>query len=237
MPLFINITLKMSRGSSNFHLGSASRLGWGETSSIDWQRVELLRQFLVGQRILDVGCGLGIYVDYLSSQGFDCVGVDQVANFIREAKKSKQGTFIRASAESLPFGDGKFETVLLFDILEHGDDVKILQEAKRVTKKRILLIVPRAVDQDLEQSGVIFRHYLDKSHLREYKREDIERLAKKVGMKLIHLEMVHPLYNETIFAALFTGSTFFKKVIRKLVFFILPKKVYPTEYFAVFEKR
>lgn len=140
-------------------------------------------------------------------------------------------------AEKLPFANLQFDTVILFNILEHGDDIKILKEAKRVTKKRILAIVPRIVDETLEKSGIIFRHYLDKSHQKEYTEKDFKYFARLANLRLTHLEKVHPLYNETIFLALFGGSIFFKKVIRKLVFAILPKKNYPTEIFAVFEKR
>lgn len=222
--------------STKYYLNSAKLLGWDKTAQLDKQRLYLIKKFLFGKKILDVGCGYGLYVDYLSSQGFDVMGVDFVDDFITLARKTKKGKFVKGQAHNLPFENYSFETVLLFDILEHGDDKEILSEAKRISKKRILAIVPRKVDYQLEQSGVIFRHYLDKSHLREYEKEDIKNLAKKVNLKLIHLEEVHPLYNETIFLSLFEGNIIFKKIIRKIVFLLLPKKIYHTEYFAVFEK-
>lgn len=220
---------------ANYYLKSSLSLGWDNNSGLDKERLELIKKFIKGKKILDVGCGFGLYVDYLSRQGFDATGLDFVEEFIKKATLRK-GTFIKGRADKLPFRNNEFDTILLFDILEHGDDIKILEEAKRVSKGRILIIIPRKVDYQLEQSGVIFRHYLDKSHIREYEEKDIEKLTKSVNLKITYIRAVHPLYNETIFLNLFDGSSLLKKIIRKIVFLFLPKKIYPTEYFAVLDK-
>lgn len=221
---------------ANYYIKASHSLGWDNNSQLDKERLELIIKFTLGKKVLDVGCGYGLYVDYLSRQGFDATGLDFVNEFIKVAKITKKGSFFKGSAERIPFDDNFFDTIFLFDILEHGEDIRILKEAKRVSKGRILMIVPRKVDSQLEKSGVIFRHYLDKSHIREYERQDIEKLAIKANLKLIHIQTAHPLYNETIFLSLFDGPFFLKKLIRKIVFFFLPKKSYPTEYFAVLDK-
>ena len=226
----------MSKSSSNYYLDNSTRLGWGEKSQVDEERIKLLKQFIYGKKILDVGCGFGQYVDFLSSQGFESFGVDNVAEFIRIAKLTKRGIFVKGKAEKLPFEANFFDTVCLFDILEHADDIKILKEAKRISIKRILVIVPRVVDQELESSGIVFRHYIDKTHLREYREADFKKLADFLGLKLIHLQTVHNLNSKNIFIVLFRGPTLFRDIVRKIVFWILPRKSYPTEYFAVFEK-
>lgn len=227
----------MPKDSKDYYFKKSSFLGWGERSAtLDGERLKLIDKYVAGKKILDIGFGAGVYVDYLVSKGFDAYGLDFVDQFIKEAKKSKKGIFIKGEAEKLPFQDNEFDTTILFNVLEHGDDEKVLKEAKRVAKKRILVIVPKEVDRRLEQAGVIFRHYLDKSHLREYRKEDLENLAKNLGLKLTVIQPVHPLHNETIFLSLFSGPLIFKKIIRKIVFAILPKENYPTEYFAVFDK-
>lgn len=221
---------------SHYYRNNANRLGWGEQSAnLDKERVELIKSYSKGEKVLDVGCGVGLYVNLLCELGYDGYGVDVVEEFIRKNRKEKKGVFLKGSAEKLPLKSKEVDTTLLFDILEHGDDIQILKEATRVTKQTLLVIVPREVDRELEQSGVIFRHYLDKSHLREYKEEDFKKLEKRTGLKLVHLQKVHPLYNETIFWVLFGGSKPLKKILRKIILLLLPKKKYYTEYFAVFE--
>lgn len=226
----------MPKKSSGYYLKAASSLGWGERSAnLDRERITLLKEFVKGEKVLDVGCGYGFYVDFLTNLGFNSYGVDFVKEFIQNAAENKKGKFVLGSAEKLPFKDKQFDTVILFNILEHGDDKKILQEAKRVAAKRIIVIVPRQVDEELKQSGVIFRHYLDKSHLREYKFEDLKNVAKETGLKVTDLRAVHPLYNETIFSALFGGNLIFKKIIRKIVLLTLTKNRYYTEIWATLD--
>lgn len=227
----------MSRFDSKYYLRSSKDLGWGkETAQLDTQRQELLKKYIKGKKVLDIGCGWGLYVDFLSPLGFNAWGLDQVGEFVKDNQKNKRGNFKVGRAEKLPFKDGEFDTVLLFDILEHGDDVKMLKEAKRVAKQRILIIVPRQVDEELSDSGVIFRHYLDKSHLREYKEGDFKNLAKEAGLKLNLVKPVHPLYNETVMLHLFSGSLLRRKIVRKLVLLTLKQKPYYTEFFAVFDR-
>lgn len=226
----------MSKKTSKYYLKNVEKLGWDEKETkLDIERQELLKKYILGKKVLDVGCGFGFYVDYLESMNYEAYGLDFTKKFIESASKNKKGKFLKGDAEHLPFPDNFFDSVLLFDILEHGNDRKILYEAKRVSKGRIIIIVPRVVDRILEQSGVIFRHYLDKSHIREYEENDIKNLAKQIGLKIINLQTIHPLYNETIFLNLFRGSLIWKKLIRKIVFILLRKQIYPTEYFAVFE--
>lgn len=225
--------LKLGTG---YYLKNANYLGWGE-KQLDTQRVELIRQFLIGKKVLDIGCGKGYYVDYLARKGFDVVGVDFVPEFMEEAKKDKQGKFIKADALKLPFNEKEFDSVLIFDILEHGDDISLLKEANRVASKRVMVIVPKKVDERLASSGVIFRHYLDKSHLREYEEIDLRNLAKKCGLSIKTIIPIHPLYNETIFFALFDGPNLLRKIVRKLVLLLLPRRNYPTEIFVVMDKR
>lgn len=224
--------------SKNYFLENSTNLGWGENSAVlDKERAELLKKYLIGKRILDVGCGLGVYVDYICSLGLKGFGVDLVDEFIKKNKVNKKGEFIKGAAEKLPFEDDFFNTVILFDILEHGDDLKILEEAKRVSKKRIILIVPREVDTKLSNSGVIFRHYLDKTHLREYKEKDFKKLADQNRLNLIHIQPVHKIVNKLVFIALYKGPVLLRDIIRKLVDFILPREEYYSEYFVVLEKR
>lgn len=229
--------LKTPKASPDYYLQTAAKHGWGEkNAALDKERLELLKKFTVGKKTLDIGCGYGLYVDFLASLDFDSFGVDFVDDFIKSAQKNRKGTFIKAEAEKLPFKEDSFDTVTLFDILEHCDDKRVLLEAKRVSSENILIIVPRAVDHTLEKSGVIFKHYLDKSHLREYTREDIRKLAGSVGLKVVFIKPVHRLFNETIFSALFNGPLIFKKMVRKAVLLLLPQKPYPTEIFAVLHK-
>ncbi len=72
------------------HGDSIHSLDWGSTASQE-KRFEILSQIgdLHGQRILDVGCGLGDYYSWLVKKGIavDYLGIDMTAAMIKQAKK------------------------------------------------------------------------------------------------------------------------------------------------------
>ena len=78
-------------------------------------------------RLLDVGCGIGLYSEFWHAQGMDVTGVDvdgdQVSYAARRAKE--QGWDIRyrvASGDRLPFHAGSFDIVYANSLLEHVDN-------------------------------------------------------------------------------------------------------------------
>ena len=108
-------------------------------------RFEFHQRFSYG-KILDVGCA-------------DCSGwafpipIEAITNppniehitfaDCDEWKNPFNMPFIRCFAEDVPLPDKSFDTVCLGDILEHVKDPdKVLSEAKRLTKDRIVITVP-----------------------------------------------------------------------------------------------
>lgn len=98
------------------------------------RRLDLIRQYapLEGRRILDIGCGLGVYVRKFREFS-DCVaGIDIDPKRLREGAKTTPGLML-AVGERLPFRDGAFDVVVLNEVIEHvQDDAATLREALRV---------------------------------------------------------------------------------------------------------
>jgi SAM-dependent methyltransferase len=96
-----------------------------------------------GQRILDVGCGLGGTIAYLNETltGCSLVGLNiderQLAR-AREAVKPRGGNevlFVHGDACALPFHDGTFDVVLAVECIFHFPSRKtFFAEARRVMK-------------------------------------------------------------------------------------------------------
>lgn len=101
---------------------------------------------VVGERILDVGCGTGRYALELASRGVNAVGVDPSAGMlaVAAARQSPQGNsgYARAAGERLPFVSGAFDGVIIVTTLEFAlDDEAVLGEAVRVTRAGGRLVV------------------------------------------------------------------------------------------------
>lgn len=86
---------------------------------------------------LDVGCGRGEMLEFARSIGFATVcGTETVPDLLDGS------SIVHGLAHQLPFADGQFEVVSLFDVIEHlvpGDDEAACGELRRVASKHILL--------------------------------------------------------------------------------------------------
>jgi len=100
------------------------------------RRLNLIRRFvpLEGRSILDVGCGLGMYVRAMRRFSQDVHGVDIDADKVAEARRDLPNIRL-APAEKLPYPDGAFDVVLSHEVIEHVvDDRQAIAEAVRVLK-------------------------------------------------------------------------------------------------------
>lgn len=135
-----------------------------------------------GDSVLDIGCSTGAYVAFCQALGKRAVGIDIDIAKLAEARKEYQGHFVSASAEALPFRENEFETVLMWDVLEHtSNDRTALSEAIRVAQKNVLISVPKEDGISTPGNGVTYRHYVDLEHKRYYTPENIHNLISSLG--------------------------------------------------------
>lgn len=95
-----------------------------------------------GKKLLEVGCGTGIFLEMLWQMGLDVTGVDQSDEMLGGARKrlGNRADLHCANGELLPFEDNEFDYVLLWSVLEFAIDPKqMLAEASRVAKRGILI--------------------------------------------------------------------------------------------------
>jgi SAM-dependent methyltransferase len=111
------------------------------------RRALLLNEVRRGERVLDLGCGAGRFLQVLREAGAEAVGVELAEAAAERARTNVPGADVRLVAEdgSLPLGHGEVDLVWCSEVLEHVPDVAhLLLEARRVLRRggRLLLTVP-----------------------------------------------------------------------------------------------
>lgn len=123
---------------------------WHETESGTFalaQEKRLLQHFMAPwtrrqQKLLEVGCGTGRFLQFFWESGFDVTGLDASPAMLELARErlGHRADMHLGQAEHLPFRDKEFDVVALLTLLEFcPDPVPVLQEALRVARKAILV--------------------------------------------------------------------------------------------------
>ncbi len=102
------------------------------------------------EKILDVGCGTGLFLNEISDWGELVVGVDFSEYMVKNARERVKDAFLVLSdADNLPFKDESFDAVVSLTLLQNMPNPDLtIQELTRVT----------------EQDGKIIMTVLEKKH-------------------------------------------------------------------------
>jgi SAM-dependent methyltransferase len=219
----------------NIYKKNGNRFGWGpDVAQLNPEKAELLKKYAIGN-CLDVGFGSGIYSKYLKSLGLNVTGVDQEKDFVKKAKLSGLNCVV-GSITKLPFSSNSFDCVVLFDVLEHVDDVEALKEVSRVGS-RIIVSVPHANQELLLRYGLCHAHNLDRTHKRNYSVRTLRRKLKSLGWKIVEIGPALPLSISGLLIERLSHRILWVKLFLKLILkpFLPEPPIYST-VFAVAEK-
>jgi ubiquinone/menaquinone biosynthesis C-methylase UbiE len=131
--------------------------------------------------VLEIGCGEGYGSSLISEMALRVTAADNDKSVIEYAKskyKKDNLEFIHFDGLTLPFTDSTFDTVVLFQVIEHiKEDKAFLKEIKRVLKTsgRLILTTPNREYRLKPGQKPWYKH-----HVREYSREELEDLLKSV---------------------------------------------------------
>ena len=90
---------------------------------------------LPGRRVLDVGCGVGMYTAAFLRETPRVFGVEVERERALEARERAAGV-VQSPGERLPFPDAVFDVVFSHEVLEHvADDRACVAEMVRVTRR------------------------------------------------------------------------------------------------------
>jgi SAM-dependent methyltransferase len=118
-----------------------SAAAWLRFADIDPNRLGVLDAPMLalsgdvrGSSVIDIGCGEGRFARMLASRGARIVGVDPTRRLVHAARdRHREGRYVVAGAEALPFRTGSFDLAVLYLVLiDIPDHSAAISEASRV---------------------------------------------------------------------------------------------------------
>jgi 2-polyprenyl-3-methyl-5-hydroxy-6-metoxy-1,4-benzoquinol methylase len=133
--------------------------------------IEILAKKNGIKSILDVGCGSGRLVKYLTEKGFTVFGIDPAPVAVKAAQKLCGKSKIKlASAEKMPFQRNTIDLITCISVIEHlhkKQTEKFLNECRRVLKPDgfIFFITPNYGNLISRIQGDKWFGYQDPTHI------------------------------------------------------------------------
>lgn len=138
-----------------------------------------------GRRLLDFGCGTGLFLELAEERGFECYGVDLAPDAIEQAKSrlTTSRVFV-GSPESVPeIAAGNFDVITMWSVLAHLprpiEDLSMLRDLLCPDGVLVILTV-NAASLLVGGEGDAWSGFT-KNHLMFYSRKTLPRLLTKCG--------------------------------------------------------
>jgi SAM-dependent methyltransferase len=147
-----------------------------------------------GSRVLDIGCGTGSISSMIRDlRNAEVVGIEPHPERARKAESEGLEIFCGVYSPEIPRRFGKFDVVLLADVLEHlVDPAGLLEQVKLALKPggRVLASIPNVAHWtvrlrllagrfDYSPTGI-----MDATHLRWFTRKGVRRLFDGAGYEI-----------------------------------------------------
>jgi len=155
-------------------------------SDRDWRKyrpilAEFVRYGLPG-KILDVGCGIGFFIECATRFGLDAEGIEASAYAVEQCRQKGLTVHLRLISEGFPYPDGSLAGVVMNQVIEHIPRPiaqLALRETFRVLMPEGILIIKSPCKYDRTQSR-------EQSHINLYAPSELVQEVKKVGFTIVN---------------------------------------------------
>jgi 2-polyprenyl-3-methyl-5-hydroxy-6-metoxy-1,4-benzoquinol methylase len=143
-------------------------------------------------RLLEVGCGLGFFLDVASDCSFDVTGIEFNEYAIEFIKKKYAFDVRSGELEKGMFGNNTFDVVAMFDVIEHLRNAFSTIEVIHDILSPEGILVLTTMDSRSLVSRLLGKRLEDfrrtKEHLFFFSRETITNILAKYGFEIIKIQ-------------------------------------------------
>lgn len=145
-------------------------------------------------RLLDIGCGLGLFVRDAASLGWEAYGVDVDRDLTDYGRKTLNLNLHCGPLTTMRYPDGYFDVVTMHNLLDHlREPVVFLKEAKRILKDGgvIFINVHDAMGWKAKKYKENWGAYCPPAHLYYYSYEALKKLLNKACLRFFKVPGVN----------------------------------------------
>ena len=139
-------------------------------------------------RLLDVGCGGGLFLGMMRERGYRVAGLDFSREAASVAWKRQQAPAVCGDLAHAPLRAGSFAGITMFHVLEHVHDPRAYLVAARellAPDGRLVVQVPNAASWQFRLLGRRWSGVDVPRHLFDFRDRDVERLLEACGMVVV----------------------------------------------------
>ena len=143
-----------------------------------------------GTRVLDLGCGTGVFLRAAADRGAQVAGIDAAEGLLAIARQRVPGADVRVGdMQALPFADDTFDAVTSFSSLFFADDMtRALSEARRVTKPGGTVLVqvfgrPERCSLEVMKSAIVPLLGMEGDEPEYWRFDKLEQIARDAGLE------------------------------------------------------
>jgi len=166
-------------------------------------KCKLISKLIGSKKILDVGCGTGEFLSYMTSKGFDTYGVE-IAKNARELSIKNHGLLVKDSLSSLK--EKNFDIITMWHVLEHVYDLDgYMKKIKNILNDNgiVIIAVPNHKCFDQKFYGKHWAGWDVPLHLWHFDKESMLKVSNKYGFEI---SSIHPLYFDSFYVSLLSSK-------------------------------
>lgn len=205
------------------------------------QKYQLLKPFISGKKLSDIGCGTGAFLAFMNAKGMDGIGVEPDETARKNAEKLFQ-VIPKTEAYLNEVEKNSFDLITMWHVMEHvyflEERIKTLYEILK-TDGTVCIAVPNPESYDAQFYKEHWAAYDVPRHLYHFRPKDIEALMQKQGFRLVKMiPMKFDAFYVSMLSEKYVGSSlsFFKGAFRGLLSNLKAKNGYYSSQIYLFRK-
>jgi 2-polyprenyl-3-methyl-5-hydroxy-6-metoxy-1,4-benzoquinol methylase len=161
----------------------------------EWRFAEIA-PYLNNGNILDVGCGVGYFLNVASKNNLSTYGTEFSEQAVKKAKENHKNIY-KGSLEEANFPDSFFDNVTIFDVIEHVmDPTGTMKEIGRIIKKGgiLSLTTPDFSSWHAKVFGKQWGLIIPPEHISYFSRITMKKILENNGFEILTLQKNYKIF-------------------------------------------